>query len=340
MASATAPRSRSPSGSPVSPDESLPLVPAAMRRHDFAAMGTTVSVVTEAEATGAGDAVERLFAEWEQCLSRFRPDSDLSRLNARAGKPATVRPLLFDVLSAALRAARATAGLYDPTLLRTLERLGYDRSFELLAQGASETPTGTSHALGGWRGIELDPRTRTVTLPAGVGVELGGIAKGMAVDAAIERLRSLGARAAMVSAGGDLRVHGLPEGMASWPIAVDGGAGPLTVALTHGALATSGIAKRRWRQGTAERHHLLDPRDGKPSRSGLWSVTVAAATCGQAEVGAKTAFILGPRAGIEFLERKGLAGLLVGRFGASWRCGSWPVAPGSREEAACSPASR
>jgi FAD:protein FMN transferase len=394
----------------VSPDGALPIVPATMRRHDFAAMGTTVSVATEAAATGAGDEVERLFAEWELRLSRFRPDSELSRLNARAGQPVAVSPPLFEVLSAALRAARATAGLYDPTLLRTLEGLGYDRSFELLPRGASEAPpsgsgparpapapsasivapaptapsaapphatlsaapaptaqsaapvhaapsaapasaapahTAPAHAAavaaaagGGWRRIELDPRTRTVTIPAGVGVDLGGIAKGMAVDAAIERLRGSGVRAAMVSAGGDLRVHGLSEGLASWPIAVDGGHGPVTVALTHGSLATSGIAKRRWRQGAVERHHLVDPRDGRPSSSGLWSVTVAAAICGQAEVAAKTAFILGPRAAIEFLERKGLAGLLVGRSGASWRCGSWPAVTEPREEAACSPASR
>lgn len=330
----------------MSPDEALPHVPAAMRRDDFAAMGTTVSVVTDAEAADTGDEVERLFAEWEQCLSRFRPDSELSRLNARAGRPVAVSPLLFDVLTAALRAARATAGLYDPTLLRTLEGLGYDRSFELLPQEAPNAPTCGSRpgrlapAGGGWRRIELDPRMRTVTIPAGVGLDLGGIAKGMAVDATIKRLRVIGARAAMVSAGGDLRVHGLPEGLVSWPIAVDGGHGPVTVALTHGSLATSGIAKRRWRQGTVERHHLLDPRDGRPSRSGLWSVTVAAATCGHAEIAAKTAFLLGPRAGIEFLEQKGLAGLLVGRSGASWRCGSWPAATEPREEAACSPASR
>jgi hypothetical protein len=101
-----------------------------------------------------------------------------------------------------------------------------------------------------------------------------------------------------------------------------------------------GDRKRRWRQGAVERHHLLDPRDGRPARSGLWSVTVAAATCGQAEVAAKTAFLLGHRAGTEFLERKGLAGLLVGRSGASRRCGSWPAATGPSEEAACSPASR
>jgi FAD:protein FMN transferase len=324
----------------VSPDQAPLTVPAAMRRHEFAAMGTTVTVATEAApAARAGDEVQRLFAEWERRLSRFQPDSELSRLNARSGQPVVVSKLLFGVLSAAVRAAHATAGLYDPTLLRALEHLGYDRSFERLADRTPAAP-GEAPAGGGWRRVVLDSRTRTVTLPAGVGVDLGGIAKGMAVDAAVDRLRTLGVRAAMVSAGGDLRVRGLPPGLDCWPIAVDGGQGHVTVALTHGSLATSGIGRRRWRQGRAERHHLLDPRHARPSNSGLWSVTVAAATCGQAEVAAKTAFILGPTAGVTFLDSKGLAGLLVGRSGRSWRCGSWPASPDHRGEAACSPASR
>lgn len=163
------------------------MVPAAMRRWKFPAMGTTVSVVTEATAVEqAGDEVRRLFAEWERRLSRFRPDSELSRLNADAGRPVVVSHLLFEVLEAALRAARATAGLYDPTLLRALERLGYDRSFEQVGVDVPAAP-GPVPPGGGWRRVELDPKGRTVTLPPGVGVDLGGIAKGMAVDAAVER---------------------------------------------------------------------------------------------------------------------------------------------------------
>jgi len=143
------------------------MVPAAMRRWEFPAMGTTVSVVTEATAVEqAGDEVRRLFAEWERRLSRFRPDSELSRLNADAGRPGVDVP--------------AAPGPVPPG--------------------------------GGWRRVELDPKGRTVTLPPGVGVDLGGIAKGMAVDAAVERLRTLGIGAAMVSAGGPAR----PRPPAGW----------------------------------------------------------------------------------------------------------------------------
>jgi thiamine biosynthesis lipoprotein len=311
-----------------------------MRRWEFPAMGTVVSVIAETGVVErAGDAVQRLFAEWERRLSRFQPDSELSRLNARPGRPVVVSELLLEVLEAALSAARATAGLYDPTLLRALEHLGYDRSFEQVGD-AVPAASGPLRPAGGWRRIELDHRARTVTLPQGVGVDLGGIAKGMAVDAAVEHLRGLGVAAAMVGAGGDLRVHGLPLNGGCWPIAIEGPAGAVTIALTHGSLATSGIGRRRWRQGKAERHHLLDPRQGRPAQTGLWSVSVAAATCAQAEVAAKTAFILGPRAGADFIQSKRLAGLLVAPSGVSWRSGPWPAPSAERKEAWWSPASR
>jgi thiamine biosynthesis lipoprotein len=236
-----------------------------MRGWEFPAMGTAVSVVAEAAAADqAADQVRRLFAEWEQRLSRFRPDSELSRLNARPGRPVVVSELLLDVLAAALRAARATRGLYDPTLLRALERLGYDRSFEKLGEAVPAAPEPVP-AGGGWRRVELDPRARTVTLPPGVGVDLGGIAKGMAVDAAVERLRMLDVRAAMVSAGGDLRVHGLPTGGGCWPIAIEGPGGAATVALTRGSMATSRWCLRR--PVAVRRDHGRTPR-GAAARPG------------------------------------------------------------------------
>jgi thiamine biosynthesis lipoprotein len=295
-------------------------------------MGTEVSVVAEAAAAEPARAeVARLFQHWEQALSRFREDSELSRLNALAGRPVVVSELLLDALAAALAAARATAGLYDPTLLRALERLGYDRSFEKLPAQAAPA-SGAAAPGGAWRRIQLDRRSRTVTLPAGVAVDLGGIGKGMAVDAAIERLRAGGLAAAMVNAGGDLRVLGTPPGAGAWPIAIDGPRGTVVVPLARGALATSGIGRRRWRQGTVERHHLLDPRSGQPAWTGLWSVTAAAATCAQAEVAAKTAFILGPRAGADFLAGKGLAGLLATDSGGWQPAGSWPTAATEEEQ--------
>lgn len=199
--------------------------------------------------------------------------------------------------------------------------------------GAARPHGGTLQVGGGWRRIRIDPRDRAVTLPAGVGLDFGGIAKGMAVDAAIARLRAMGLRSALVNAGGDLAVLGAPLGGDVWPIAVTGTgiesaldpSASRTVPLRSGALATSGIARRHWRQGGKQRHHLVDPRTGEPAESGLWSVSVAAERCEQAEVAAKVAFLLGMERGAWFLDGHGLAGLLAAT-GGTWRSvGGWPI---------------
>jgi thiamine biosynthesis lipoprotein len=284
-------------------------------------MGTTIEVVLHREAAFDGAAAVRtIFEEWEGTLSRFRPESDLSRLNRQTGRLVAVSPLLGRVLGAALDAAQATDGLYDPTLLPHIVRLGYDRSFELLPP---LNPSGTyaPRPGGGWRAVYLDSERLHVTMPAGVQVDLGGIAKGMAVDAALEHLREIGIGNALVNAGGDLAVLGAPPGLDAWPIAV----AARTVPLRCGAMATSGTARRRWRQGTQLRHHILDPRTGLPSINGVWSVSVAAARCMQAEVATKTAFILGPEAGAGFLLSRGLAGMFVMESGEERTVGSWPA---------------
>ncbi|HEY7783050.1 MAG TPA: FAD:protein FMN transferase [Ktedonobacterales bacterium] len=350
-------------------------VPDGLRREVFRGMGTMIEVLAPApRANAATEAVRTLFAEWEAALSRFRPESELSRLNERAGEPMRVSALLYTVLAASLRAAAAAGGLYDPTLAERIVALGYDRTFdELVAAGggdgaramstsgehreAETTPghrgrrapmtpaadarwvtqvnrpreatsrvgTGGVGRSGGWRQIHMDPMDRSVTLPAGVGLDFGGIAKGMAVDAAIGRLRAMGLRTALVNAGGDLVVLGAPPDGQAWTIAVTGLAAGWIVPLRRGALATSGIVRRHWRQGDRERHHLIDPRTDEPSESGMSSVSVAAERCEQAEVAAKTAFLLGMEAGGAFLRRHGLAGLLFGRDGSWSATGGWPM---------------
>jgi len=158
-----------------------------------------------------------------------------------------------------------------------------------------------------------------------VRLDLGGIAKGMAVDAAIDTLRAAGVRTAAVNAGGDLAVIGPPPDRESWPIAIDG-AGERSVLLRQGALATSSVLRRRWRVGGKERHHLLDPRTGMPAAGRIASASVAAATCRAAEVAAKVALLLGPREAALFLARHRLSGLLVLHDASTWRLGDWQAA--------------
>jgi thiamine biosynthesis lipoprotein len=295
-----------------------------MQAHRFPAMGTSIHVLLPGECNDAIVLVRDLFADWEATLSRFRPESELSRLNERPGERVSVGSLLFRVVSAAIEAARATHGLFDPTLLRQLVRIGYERSFDEMPVRASPAVAPAERG-GRWSWIELDARERTIRLPEGCAIDLGGIAKGMAVDAALDLLGGNGVSAALVSAGGDLAVSGLPPDTGPWPVLVGDDPARQVLPLVRGALATSGVSRRSWSQGELRRHHILDPRTGESAESGLREVTVAARTCRVAEVAATTAFVLGPRAGANFLWRNGLAARLTRDDSTHVVVGSWPA---------------
>lgn len=288
-------------------------------------MGTTISLLLLKSQTDLGLRIVRdLFSEWEQTLSRFLPESELSRLNQQAGTSVVVGDLLYTVLTTALTAARATEGVYDPAMLDQLMQVGYDRTFDEVPE-VRFAPVFPGEPGGGWRGIRVDPGRQRVTLPAGIKLDFGGIAKGMAVDAALVELSVNDIDTALVNAGGDLAVLGLPSDREQWPIAVPGLEQFWTIPLHHGAVATSGIAHRHWRQGDKLQHHLLDPRTGSPAQSDLWSVTVVADRCEQAEVAAKVAFILGSWQGAKFLRKHRIAGLLVHQDGAWEAVEPWPT---------------
>ena len=271
----------------------------------------------------AGRLVEGLVARWEAALSRFRPDSDLSRLNARAGRDCVVGPILLDALRAALRGAEATGGLFDPLLGLTLVRLGYDRSFEELGDAPARPP---SLVREGWRRVRVDTTHSTVRLPLGTALDLGGIAKGLVVDEALDELEQRGWTPALLSAGGDLAVRGTPAAGA-WPVHVGSAAQAPVVWLERGALATSGSTRRTWTQAGEQRHHLLDPATGEPARGGLREVTVAAPACAQAEVAATAAFVAGVPAGLRLVEHNGLAALALCDSGEHLPAGRWPADP-------------
>jgi len=292
-------------------------------------MGTDLVVLAPASAPAAGPTVRDVFADWERRFSRFRPDSELSRVNGAAGRTVRVNPLFTEVTRVALAAAAATDGLFDPALERQLVALGYDRTF---AELPDDRPTGpaevgaTAGPTEAWRLVELDATAGTVRLPPGVGLDFGGLAKGMAVDAALEALVASGAEYVAVDAGGDLAVRGTPPGAEAWSIVLDEAPGRPVIGLAAGALASSSVSRRRWRAGGTERHHLLDPRTGRPAASGIRAVTVAAPDCRRAEVAAKAALLMGAAAAPAFLERHGLAGLLVTDAGEVVAVGRWPGA--------------
>ncbi len=296
--------------------------PASTREVRFPAMGTEVVVLTTGRMpAGAAARVRELFATREAALSRFLPTSELSRLNRSAGRAMEVSPLMLETVDAAIRAAAATGGAFDPTLGRQMAAIGYDRPFGLPRRVTvlGMPPAGPG---GGWRGIAIDPARRTVTVPVGIALDFGGIAKGMAVDAAARLFDDAGVDAGLVSAGGDMRIVG--AGAGDWQVGLSDTPAPWQITLSDGALATSSSSRRTWTHDGIRRHHLLDPRTGAPVDSGLRSVSVAARTCEQAEVAAKAAFVLGAERGGEFLGALGLAGLMTPTVGAPIPVGGWP----------------
>ena len=270
-------------------------------------------VIVGGGGSEARERVRALFAERERTLSRFDPASELSRVNASAAPALLVSEVLAATIADALRAHRLSGGLVDPTLERSLVEAGYDRDLGLLDSTVSLSLAPARRG----RGSAVRLSGRLLRRPAGLRLDLAGVAKGRTVDEALALLDGPG----FVSAGGDLAVRGR--------LAVDlpgGGA----IHLTAGGMATSGTGRRRWTRDGALAHHLIDPRTGGPSTSRWQSVTVAAGSCLAADVAAKTAFLLGDT-GPAWLEERGLVGRFLEPSGAVVETRSWPT---TREAAA------
>jgi thiamine biosynthesis lipoprotein len=264
------------------------------KSHSFRTMGTDALVMGEDGRAGFGEValrIERELAEVEARFSRFRPESELSRVNARAARWTRVSDPFAELLGLALEAARLTRGLFDPTVLPALRSAGYDRDFALVRAGPHPEP-GPAEPCGRWQEVEL--AGNQVWIPPGVGLDFGGIAKGWAVDRAIELGRGL--TWLLVSAGGDLRLAGSPPD-GGLEIAIedplDRGGEVMRVRLESGALATSSVTSRTW---GPRLHQIIDPRTGLPAITGILQATAWGDTCAEAEMRSKWALLAGPPA--------------------------------------------
>jgi FAD:protein FMN transferase len=265
----------------------------------FRAMGCDVALPYSSPA----GLVRALFEERDARFSRFRPSSELSRVNALPLGLTLVSGEFAAMLSLSLDAARATDGLVTPAVGGAIAAAGYDRDFVLLPQDVGAV---VSAAVPSWHSISVHGggllRTDTVQL------DLNGVVKGKTVDDALEL-----AGTGWVSAGGDVAalepvVVGLPGGD--------------SIALHEGGLATSSVAKRRWLADGVPQNHLIDPRTGRPTTSPWRDVTVAASTCLIADVAAKAALLLGS-AGPAWLDERKLAGRFVSHTGTVTLNDSW-----------------
>jgi thiamine biosynthesis lipoprotein ApbE len=302
---------------------------------DDRALGGSVRVIVTrpGRLAAAKAAVDHCLRDIDLAASRFREDSELSRLNSAPETEVRVSALLARAIGEALRGARLTAGAVDPTVGEAVKLSGYERDF------ASVAPDGLPldvvvRRVPGWQAVQFDPGLRAVRVPRGVELDLGATAKALASDlSAAAALEAAGEGGVLVSLGGDIAVAGNPP-EDGWIIQVseDSGApiaaGEETVAITGGGMATSSTTVRRWTRGGVVLHHIIDPATGLPA-SGPWrTATVVAATCVDANIASTAAIVMGARAA-GWLEAAGLPARLVDRSGAVHRTAGWPVPEGS-----------
>lgn len=279
------------------------------------AMGSDLHVIVWAPASAerlaelAAYRVELL----EQCWSRFRPESELNLLHARAGHGAIpVSEDLHRLVSALVRACSWSEGDVDATVLGGMVAMGYDADFEVIR--STPMPMSWERMPGqGMGGVRVGDGA--VALPRGVGLDPGAIGKGLAGDIVTAEIAASGAHAVLVSIGGDVVTHGTPPDTGEWRISLrddrtDSRAEIDVVTLSGEAraVATSSTLRRRW----SGRHHVLDPRSGSPVASDVVQATVVADCGWRAEAGATVALVRGSSSAPWLAERGCTAYLLAG----------------------------
>jgi len=310
-------------------------------RTSWRALGSTAELLElgyAGELERAREALECTLEEIDRACSRFRADSELTRVNRAAGRELAVSPLLLEAVELALRGARITDGDVDPTLGRALEQAGYDCDWELLS-GRADAPLAADADTGaralvrarrrrGWSAVRIDRSRSTIRLPRGVKLDLGATAKAWAADRGAAAAAAAAGCGVLVSLGGDIATAGPPP-REGWRVHVtdDHRSAPSapgqTVAIDSGGLATSSTVVRRWRRAGQAMHHIIDPATEAPARSPWRTVSVAAANCADANIAA-TAAIVGGERSPRWLAVQGLPARLVACDGAVTTVGSWP----------------
>jgi thiamine biosynthesis lipoprotein len=293
----------------------------------FTGMGTTNTVAVDdgAALPAAMAIVQAKIQEIDEACSRFRPNSELSRLNARSGcGDVLLSPLLEEAIVAALCSAEMTGGLVDLTVGRCVEDAGYTVTFRDLPAEGPPLNLRMRRVIG-WRALTYEPAAHTIRLPAGVGLDLGASGKAWAADRAADAVANWLGVSVLVSCGGDAAVRG-PAPQGGWPIRVAVDVDAIEgqdVVVFDGGLATSGTTSRRWRRGGIELHHIIDPSTGFPAQTPWAMVSVAAATCVEANAAATAALIMGHSAPAWLDDLKLPARLVASsggvRFAGGWR---------------------
>ena len=302
---------------------------------DDRALGSSLRLVVTKPAglLAAKAAVDEVVKAIDLAASRFRNDSELSRLNASPEQAVTLSPLLAQAIAAALRGAELTDGAVDPTIGSAVRLAGYDADFTAVPANGEPIQL-IAHRVPGWRALRFNPHSRTLRLPRGVELDLGATAKALASDlAAAAASKAIAGGGVLVSLGGDIAVAGEapPDG---WPVqASEDSSAPIdddeeTVTITSGGLATSSTTIRRWTRGGVVLHHIIDPATGLPAQSPWRTATVVAATCVDANIASTAAIVMGHKT-LAWLEAHRLPARLVDHTGKVRRVAGWPEPKGN-----------
>ena len=280
----------------------------------FKAMGSDVHAIVVGGPNGLAERARERIDELEQRWSRFRPSSEISRLNAQAGQPVEVSDETIELVSLAIEAWRITGATFDPTVLGAVLRAGYTTSFDHLPTHAAPPISDLVIAC-----TDIDIDGNVVRLPAHTGFDPGGIGKGLAADLTATELMNAGAEGVCINMGGDLRCLGTPPDGDGWSVAIEhpwSSALIASIGIVDGAVATSTTLRRRWTVDGNERHHLIDPRTGEPADTDLTLTTVIAQNAWAAEVLAKAVLIRGSAHPFDLIEGTGAYALIVDERGA------------------------
>ena len=280
-----------------------------MQQIRFRSMGCHVTAIVDDDSERTKDALMQVpawFEEWEQSLSRFRQDSELSQLNQSNGKPILASETLWEVTRLALLAHRSSNGLVTPSILPALLQAGYSSDFTNLSYSPQFTTYGATLPELDIRKVMMDPVERAITLPPGMQFDYGGIAKGWAAQRAADRLRAYGP--SLVNVGGDISISAQPRNSGFWSIGIrDPFNQKLELHQIHlklGGVATSGKDYRKWNNGEQILHHIIDPRTQKPAETDVLTATVIAPTTPLSEIAAKVIMILGSEKGMQWVQMK------------------------------------
>ena len=275
-------------------------------------MGTLVTIHVAGGEAGIDGALQRAFGwfhEIEARCTRFDQRSELMQLTEHAGVAVPASAILFEAVRFALMLAEETGGAFDPTVGHRMEARGFNREHRTgeIVRSRIAQDDGVSY-----RDVQLDPERRTITLLRPLTLDLGAVAKGLAVDAAARELEPF--RDFAIDAGGDLYLGGSNPRGDAWCVGIrhprrdDELIASLRV--SNQAVCTSGDYERRAPGGDDAGHHILDPRTGAAAQA-VASATVVASGAMLADALATAAFVLGPEDGIELLNRIGVDGLIV-----------------------------